>query len=198
MSATSCCSPASRGPCRSCWAASCSPPTSPGRERLYGIVAVVVVFSVVVQGSLVPAAARLLRVQMRPVEPEPWALGVRLRDEPSDVHRLTIRAGVARRRPHRRRPRRPSRQCLGQLHRSRWPASAHQGRHPTAVRGRRAGTRRSSPARQADHGLRRSAATLTPAADCRVLRQCVAPPRSTGAAVQRGLARYPTVQGVAD
>jgi cell volume regulation protein A len=65
----------------------------PDAQRLYGIVAVVVVFSVVVQGSLVPAAARLLRVPMRPVEPEPWALGVRLRDEPSGVHRLTIRAG---------------------------------------------------------------------------------------------------------
>jgi hypothetical protein len=33
-------------------------------------------------------------VQMRTVEPEPWALGVRLRDEPSDVHRLTIAAGA--------------------------------------------------------------------------------------------------------
>jgi cell volume regulation protein A len=65
----------------------------PDAQRLYGIVAVVVVFSVVVQGSLVPAAARLLHVPMRPVEPEPWALGVRLRDEPSGVHRLTIRAG---------------------------------------------------------------------------------------------------------
>ena len=65
----------------------------PDAERLYGIVAVVVVFSVVVQGSLTPAAARLLHVPMRVVEPEPWALGVRLRDEPSGVHRLTIRTG---------------------------------------------------------------------------------------------------------
>jgi cell volume regulation protein A len=65
----------------------------PGAQRLYGIVAVVVLFSVVVQGSAVPAAARLLHLQMRTVEPEPWALGVRLRDEPSDVHRLTISAG---------------------------------------------------------------------------------------------------------
>ena len=65
----------------------------PGAERLYGIVAVVVVFSVVVQGSLVPAAARLLRVPMRVVEPEPWALGVQLPDEPSGVHRLTIKPG---------------------------------------------------------------------------------------------------------
>jgi cell volume regulation protein A len=65
----------------------------PGAQRLYGIVAVAVVFSVVVQGSLVPAAARLLRVPMRPAEPEPWALGVRLRDEPSGVHQLTVTAG---------------------------------------------------------------------------------------------------------
>jgi cell volume regulation protein A len=65
----------------------------PGAQRLYGIIAVAVVFSVVVQGSLVPAAARLLRVPVRPVEPEPWALGVRLRDEPSGVHQLTVAAG---------------------------------------------------------------------------------------------------------
>jgi cell volume regulation protein A len=65
----------------------------PGARRLYGIIAVAVVFSVVVQGSLVPAVARLLRVPMRPVEPEPWALGVRLRDEPSGVHQLTVTAG---------------------------------------------------------------------------------------------------------
>jgi potassium/hydrogen antiporter len=65
----------------------------PGAERLYGIVAVVVVFSVVVQGGLTPAAARLLHVPMRVVEPEPWALGVRLRGEPSGVHRLTIKTG---------------------------------------------------------------------------------------------------------
>jgi cell volume regulation protein A len=67
----------------------------PGAGRLYGIIAVVVVFSVVVQGSLIPSAARLLRVQMRSVEPQPWALGVRLRDEPSGVHHLTVRAGAA-------------------------------------------------------------------------------------------------------
>ncbi len=67
----------------------------PEAQRLYGIVAVVVLFSVGVQGSGVPAAARLLGLQMRTVEPEPWALGVRLRDEPSDVHRLTVMAGSA-------------------------------------------------------------------------------------------------------
>ena len=65
----------------------------PDAERLYGIVAVVVVFSVVVQGSLTPAAARMLRIPIRLMEPEPWALGVRLRDEPTGVHRLTIKPG---------------------------------------------------------------------------------------------------------
>jgi cell volume regulation protein A len=65
----------------------------PGAHRLYAIIAVAVMFSVVVQGGLMPVAARLLRVPMRPVEPEPWALGVRLRDEPSGVHQLTVTAG---------------------------------------------------------------------------------------------------------
>jgi len=67
----------------------------PGAHRLYGIVVVVVVFSVVVQGSLVPTVARVLRVPMREVEPEPWTLGVRLRDEPNGVHRLTVARGSA-------------------------------------------------------------------------------------------------------
>jgi len=64
-----------------------------GAHRVYAIVVVVVVFSVVVQGSLVPQAARLLRLPMRVAELEPWALGVRLRDEPDGVQRLTIRSG---------------------------------------------------------------------------------------------------------
>jgi cell volume regulation protein A len=63
-------------------------------ERLYGIVVVVVVFSVLVQGSLVPTVASLLRLPMETVAPEPWAVGVRLRDEPQGVHRLTVAAGA--------------------------------------------------------------------------------------------------------
>ena len=59
-------------------------------QRLYGIVIIVVAFSVLVQGSLVPAAARLLHLPMRTVELEPWSLGVRLRNEPDGVHRFTI------------------------------------------------------------------------------------------------------------
>ena len=62
----------------------------PQAERLYGIVVVVVVFSVLVQGSLVPAAARLLQLPTRELRPEPWALGVRLEAEPTGVHRLRV------------------------------------------------------------------------------------------------------------
>jgi len=62
-------------------------------QRLYGIVVVVVVFSVVVQGTLVPTVAYRLGLPMRSIEPEPWALGVRLRDEPDGAHRLTVAKG---------------------------------------------------------------------------------------------------------
>ena len=65
----------------------------PGADRLYGIVVIVVVLSVAVQGSLVPAVARRLRLPVRTVKPEPWALGVRLRDEPEGAHEFTVAAG---------------------------------------------------------------------------------------------------------
>jgi cell volume regulation protein A len=67
----------------------------PESERLFGVVVVVVVVSVLVQGSLIPFAARILRLPMETVEPEPWALGVRLRDEPGGVHRLHVEPGSA-------------------------------------------------------------------------------------------------------
>jgi cell volume regulation protein A len=65
----------------------------PDAERLYGIVVIVVIFSVVVQGSLVPTVARRLGVPMQPVRPEPWAVGVRLRAEPETAHQITIADG---------------------------------------------------------------------------------------------------------
>jgi potassium/hydrogen antiporter len=67
----------------------------PQAERLYGIVVVVVIFSVLVQGSSVPFLARLLQLPMRTIEPEPWAVAVRLRDEPHGAHRLTVAPGSA-------------------------------------------------------------------------------------------------------
>jgi cell volume regulation protein A len=65
----------------------------PQAQRLYGIVVVVVAYSVIVQAGTVPLVARLLRLPMRTVEPEPWALGVRLRDEPSGAHRFRVARG---------------------------------------------------------------------------------------------------------
>jgi potassium/hydrogen antiporter len=65
----------------------------PEAERLYGIVVVVVVFSVLAQGSLVPAVVRLLRLPSQRVDIEPWTLGVRLREEPNGVHRLRVATG---------------------------------------------------------------------------------------------------------
>ncbi|TPG31867.1 cation:proton antiporter [Mycolicibacterium hodleri] len=65
----------------------------PQAERLYGIVVVVVAFSVLVQGGSVPLVARLLRLPMSNTDPEPWVVGVRLRDEPSGVRRLTVAPG---------------------------------------------------------------------------------------------------------
>jgi cell volume regulation protein A len=65
----------------------------PGGDRLYGIVVVVVLVSVLGQGSFVPTAARLLGVQMRTVEPAPFASGMRLREEPSGQRQVTVAPG---------------------------------------------------------------------------------------------------------
>lgn len=66
----------------------------PDAERLYGIVVVVVIFSVLVQGSLVPAVAQWLHLPMHTTPPEPWALGVRLADEPDGARHLTVTKGA--------------------------------------------------------------------------------------------------------
>jgi cell volume regulation protein A len=63
--------------------------------RIYNIIFVVVALSVIVQGGLVPAAAHKLGVPMRTVEPEPWAIGVRLRHEPEGMRRAVVAAGSA-------------------------------------------------------------------------------------------------------
>lgn len=59
-------------------------------ERLYGVVVLVVLLSVVIQGGLVPTVAQALRVPMREVPPQPFALGVRLAKEPERVLRLVV------------------------------------------------------------------------------------------------------------
>lgn len=65
----------------------------PDAHRLYDIVVVVVAFSVIVQGGLVPAVARRTDVPMRVIEPEPWALGMRFREQPNGLNRYQISPG---------------------------------------------------------------------------------------------------------
>ena len=62
-------------------------------RQIYELIFVVVLVSVVLQGGLVPLAARCARVPMRVVEPEPWALGMRFRDEPRGLHRYVVAPG---------------------------------------------------------------------------------------------------------
>jgi cell volume regulation protein A len=65
----------------------------PGAQQIYGIVFVVVLFSVVLQGGLVPFLARVLRVPMREIEARPWSLDVRFADRPTGLERHTVEAG---------------------------------------------------------------------------------------------------------
>lgn len=64
-------------------------------RRVYGVVFVVVLVSVVVQGGLVPRFAHLLGVPMRTAELEPWALGMRFQTEPHGLHRYFVGVGSA-------------------------------------------------------------------------------------------------------
>jgi cell volume regulation protein A len=66
-----------------------------GAPRMYEIIFVVVAFSVIVQGGTVPGLARRLKIPLRAIEPEPWSLGVRFREEPENVHRFVVAAGAA-------------------------------------------------------------------------------------------------------
>jgi cell volume regulation protein A len=63
--------------------------------RVYDVIFVVVAFSVLVQGGLVPVVARWCGVPMREVEPTPWGLGVRFRRRPEGLRRLRIVSGAA-------------------------------------------------------------------------------------------------------
>jgi cell volume regulation protein A len=62
-------------------------------DGLYRVVVVVVAFSVVVQGGLAPVVARRAGVPMRVVQPQPWALGMRFRDEPAGLRHHVVAAG---------------------------------------------------------------------------------------------------------
>jgi cell volume regulation protein A len=66
---------------------------NPDGTRIYGIIFVVVAFSVIVQGGLVPTVAARAGVRMRQVEPQPWASGLRFRTEPEGLHHYVVQAG---------------------------------------------------------------------------------------------------------
>jgi len=66
-----------------------------GGQRAYDVIFVVVAFSVVVQGGLVPFVAARLKVPMQTVEPEPWSLGVRFSSEPDGLHNFRVADGSA-------------------------------------------------------------------------------------------------------
>jgi cell volume regulation protein A len=61
---------------------------------VYEIIFMVVLFSVVVQGGLLPMVAARCGVRMRRIEPQPWALGVRLAEEPGGAQRFLISPGA--------------------------------------------------------------------------------------------------------
>jgi len=65
----------------------------PAAQRIYEIIFVVVTFSVVVQGGLVPLVARWCHVPMRVVEPEPWSLSMRFQHEPEGLHHYRVESG---------------------------------------------------------------------------------------------------------
>ena len=64
------------------------------RLRESGRDLVVVLFSVLVQGGLVPTVAARCRVQMDDITPQPWAVGLRVRDEPQIARRYRVDAGA--------------------------------------------------------------------------------------------------------
>jgi cell volume regulation protein A len=63
-------------------------------ERVYNIVFVVVALSVIVQGSSIPFVAARLGVRMRTIDPEPWDVSIRLRNEPRDMRRFVVGPGA--------------------------------------------------------------------------------------------------------
>jgi cell volume regulation protein A len=66
----------------------------PDARRLYGMIFVVVVMSVFLQGTTIEFAARRLGIVMTPVEQEPWDLSLRFTEEPQGVRRYTVEPGA--------------------------------------------------------------------------------------------------------
>jgi cell volume regulation protein A len=64
-----------------------------GADRVYGIVFVVVLLSVVGQGTLVPLVAAFLRIPMHERPLRPWQISVGLGQEPERAQEFTVGAG---------------------------------------------------------------------------------------------------------
>lgn len=69
----------------------------PDGPRLYGVIVVAVLLSVVLQGSLVPSVARLLHIDMRTIEQQPYQVGVRVQQAPPGTARHLVAVGSPRR-----------------------------------------------------------------------------------------------------
>ena len=65
----------------------------PAAHRLYAIIFIVVLVSVLLQGGLVPVLTKAFRVPTRPIPVRPWALDIRFADEPEGLHRHVVAGG---------------------------------------------------------------------------------------------------------
>jgi cell volume regulation protein A len=65
----------------------------PGADRVYGIVFVVVLLSVVGQGTLVPSVAKVLAIPMHERDTFPWQLSVGLMREPENALEFVVAPG---------------------------------------------------------------------------------------------------------
>jgi len=66
---------------------------TPDADRLYAIIFIVVLVSVLLQGGLVPVLTRAFRVPTRAIPVRPWSLDIRFADEPDGLHRHVVAAG---------------------------------------------------------------------------------------------------------
>jgi cell volume regulation protein A len=66
----------------------------PGTTRIYDVIFIVVAFSVLVQGGLVPWVAARCRIPMHTVEPTPWGLGLRFTEPPQGLERYRVASGA--------------------------------------------------------------------------------------------------------
>ncbi|AMM22659.1 hypothetical protein AX769_21225 (plasmid) [Frondihabitans sp. PAMC 28766] len=64
-----------------------------GANRIFGIIFVVVLVSVVLQGALIPLFARVFHVPTSVIEPEPWASGLRFRQQPEGLGEYLVETG---------------------------------------------------------------------------------------------------------